>query len=123
MEQALERAVDNGVKNLVVQPTHLMHGAEYDELSETVENYKDKFESVKIAEPLLGEVGANATAINADKEAVAKAITDEAVKTANYDSVDAAAEDGTAFVFMGHGTSHVANVSYDQMQTQMEQLG
>ena len=44
MEQALERAVDNGVKNLVVQPTHLMHGAEYDELSETVENYKDKFE-------------------------------------------------------------------------------
>lgn len=123
MEQALERAVDNGVKNLVVQPTHLMHGAEYDELSETVENYKDKFESVKIAEPLLGEVGADATAINADKEAVAKAITDEAVKTANYDSVDAAAEDGTAFVFMGHGTSHVANVSYDQMQTQMEQLG
>ena len=123
MEQALERAVDNGVKNLVVQPTHLMHGAEYDELSETVEKYKDKFESVKIAEPLLGEVGADATAINADKEAVAKAITDEAVKTANYDSVDAAAEDGTAFVFMGHGTSHVANVSYDQMQAQMEQLG
>ena len=123
MEQALERAVDNGVKNLVVQPTHLMHGAEYDELSETVGKYKDKFESVKIAEPLLGEVGADATAINADKEAVAKAITDEAVKTANYDSVDAAAEDGTAFVFMGHGTSHVANVSYDQMQTQMEQLG
>ena len=112
MEQALERAVDNGVKNLVVQPTHLMHGAEYDELSETVEKYKDKFESVKIA-----------TVINADKEAVAKAITDEAVKTANYDSIDAAAEDGTAFVFMGHGTSHVANVSYDQMQTQMEQLG
>ena len=112
MEQALERAVDNGVKNLVVQPTHLMHGAEYDELSETVEKYKDKFESVKIAEPLLGEVGA-----------VAKAITDEAVKTANYDSIDAAAEDGTAFVFMGHGTSHVANVSYDQMQAQMEQLG
>ena len=104
MEQALERAVDNGVKNLVVQPTHLMHGAEYDELSETVEKYKDKFESVKIAEPLLGEVGADATVINADKEAVAKAITDEAVKTANYDSIDAAAEDGTAFVFMGHGT-------------------
>ena len=123
MQQALDRAVANGVKNLVVQPTHLMHGAEYDELSETVEKYKDKFESVKIAEPLLGEVGADATVINADKEAVAKAITDEAVKTANYDSIDAAAEDGTAFVFMGHGTSHVANVSYDQMQTQIEQLG
>ena len=123
MDQALQRAVDNGVKNLIVQPTHLMHGAEYDELTEAVENYKDKFESVKIAEPLLGEVGNDATVINADKEAVAKAITAEAVKTANYDSLDAAAEDGTAFVFMGHGTSHTAKVSYSQMQTQMEQLG
>ena len=123
MDQALERAVNNGVKNLVIQPTHLMHGAEYDELSETVGKYKDKFESVKIAEPLLGEVGADATVINADKEAVAKAITDEAVKTANYDSIDAAAEDGTAFVFMGHGTSHTAKISYSQMQAQMEQLG
>ena len=123
MQQALDRAVDNGVKNLIVQPTHLMHGAEYDELSEAVEKYKDKFESVKIAEPLLGEVGADTTAINADKAAVAEAITAEAVKTAEYDSLDAAAEDSTAFVFMGHGTSHTAKISYSQMQAQMEQLG
>ena len=123
MDQALERAVDNGVKNLVVQPTHLMHGAEYDELTEAVENYKDKFESVKIAEPLLGEVGADETAINEDKAAVAEVITAEAVKTAGFDSLDAAKEEGTAFVFMGHGTSHTAKISYSQMQTQMEQLG
>ena len=123
VDQALERAVDNGVKNLVVQPTHLMRGAEYDELVEAVENYKDKFETVKIAEPLLGEVGADADAVNSDKEAVAKALTAEAVKDAGYDSLDAAKEDGTAFVFMGHGTSHTAKVSYSQMQTQMEQLG
>ena len=123
VDQALERAVNNGVKNLVVQPTHLMHGAEYDELTEAVENYKDKFESVKIAEPLLGEVGADETAINEDKAAVAEAITAEAVKTAGFDSLDAAKEEGTAFVFMGHGTSHTAKISYSQMQTQMEQLG
>ena len=123
MDQALERAVNNGVKNLVVQPTHLMHGAEYDELTAAVEGYKDKFESVKIAEPLLGEVGADATVINADKAAVAEAITAEAVKDAGFDSLDAVKEDGTAFVFMGHGTSHTAKVSYSQMQTQMEQLG
>ncbi len=123
MDQALERAVDNGVKNLVVQPTHLMHGAEYDELCEAVANYEDKFESVKIAEPLLGEVGADATAVNDDKKAVAEAITAEAVKTAGYDSAEAAAEDGTAFVFMGHGTSHTAKVSYSQMQAQMTDLG
>ena len=54
MDQALERAVANGVKNLVIQPTHLMRGAEYDELMESVGAYEDKFESVKIAEPLLG---------------------------------------------------------------------
>ena len=123
MQQALDRAVANGVKNLVVQPTHLMHGAEYDEMTAAIEEYKDKFESVAISEPMLGEVGEDATVINEDKEAVAKAITDEAVKTAGYDSMEAAAEDGTAFVFMGHGTSHTANVTYDQMQTQMENLG
>ena len=123
MDQALQRAVDNGVKNLVVQPTHLMHGAEYDEMVEAIDSYKDKFESVAIAEPMLGEVGDDATVINDDKKAVAEAITDEAVKIAGYDSMEAAAEDGTAFVFMGHGTSHTANVTYDQMQTQMESLG
>ena len=123
MEQAMERAVANGVKNLVVQPTHLMHGAEYDEMMELVDSYRDKFESVAVAEPLLGEVGSDATVINADKEAVAKAITAEAVKTAGFDSLDAAAKDGTAFVFMGHGTSHTAKVSYSQMQTTMQTLG
>lgn len=123
MDQALERAAANGVKNLVIQPTHLMHGAEYDELVEAVENYKDQFESVKIAEPLLGQVGSDATAVNEDKAAVAEAITAEAVKTAGYDSLDAAKEDGAAFVFLGHGTSHTAKVSYSQMQTQMDTLG
>lgn len=123
MEQALERAVSNGVKNLVVQPTHLMHGAEYDELVDVVNNYKDKFETVTVAEPLLGEVGSDATAVNDDKKNVAEAITEEAVKTAGYDSLDAAKEDGTAFVFMGHGTSHSAKVSYSQMAAQMSELG
>jgi len=123
MQQALDRAVANGVKNLVVQPTHLMHGAEYDEMCEAIDQYKDKFESVAIAEPLLGEVGNDATVINEDKEAVAAAITAEAVKTAGYEDAAAAAADGTAFVFMGHGTSHTAKVSYSQMQTTMQTLG
>ena len=123
MTQALDRAVANGVKNLVVQPTHLMHGAEYDEMCEALEQYKDKFESVAIAEPMLGEVGSDATVINADKEAVAKAITAAAVADSGFESVDAAKEAGTAFVFMGHGTAHVAKVTYSQMSTQMQTLG
>ena len=123
VDQALERAVDNGVKQLVIQPTHLMHGAEYDELMASVDQYKDKFESVEVAEPLLGEVGADATVINADKEATAKAVVAEAVKAGGFDSVEAMDEDGTALVLMGHGTSHEANVTYSQMQEQMKQLG
>ena len=123
MEQALERAVANGVKQLVVQPTHLMHGAEYDEMCAAIDKVRDKFESVEIAEPMLGEVGSDATVINADKEAVAKAVTAAAVKEAGYDSLSAAAEDKVAFVFMGHGTSHTAKVSYSQMQTTMQTLG
>lgn len=123
MDQALERAVASGVKNLVVQPTHLMHGAEYDEMVEALEAYQDQFESIAIAEPLLGEVGNDATVINEDKAAVVVAVADAAVAEAGYDSMDAAAEDGVAFVFLGHGTSHTAKVSYSQMQTQMGELG
>ena len=122
MDQALQRAVDNGVKHLVIQPTHLMHGAEYDELCAAVESYKDKIETIEIAEPLLGEVGKDGSETNADKKAVAEALTAEAVKAAGYKSLEDAAKDGTAFVFMGHGTSHAAAVTYTQMQTQMEEL-
>ena len=122
IDQALERAKKNGVKNLIVQPTHLMHGAEYDDLVAAVDAAAGDFETVRIAEPLLGEVGEDATVINEDKEAVAKAVVAEAVSAAGFESLDAAAADGTAFVFMGHGTAHVASVSYSQMQAQMEAL-
>ena len=123
VDQALTRAVKNGVQILVIQPTHLMHGAEYDELKAAVDKYASKFAKVVIAEPLLGEVGSDASKINADKKATAVALTAAAVKTAGFDSPDAAAKAGTAFVFMGHGTSHTAKVSYSQMQSQMKALG
>lgn len=123
MDEALERAKDNGVKNLFVQPTHLMHGAEYDELCEVVEAHKGDFESVTVSEPLLGEVGEDRTVTNDDKKAVAEAITEQAVKEAGFESLDAAKAAGTAFVFMGHGTSHTANITYDQMQETMSGLG
>ena len=86
-------------------------------------SYKDKFETVKVAEPLLGTVGEDATVVNSDKEAAAQAVVAEAVAASDYDSLEDAAADGTAFVFLGHGTSHDAAVTYDQMQEQMKQLG
>ena len=123
MEQALERAVSNGVKQLVVQPTHLMHGAEYDEMCAAIDKVRDKFESVEIAEPMLGEVGNDATVINADKEAVAKAVVAAALSESGYESTAAAKEAGVAYVLMGHGTAHVAKVTYSQMAAQMDKLG
>ena len=123
MEQALDRAVANGVKELVVQPTHLMHGAEYDEMMDALDAYRDKFEKIAVAEPLLGEVGSDATVINADKEAVAKAVVADTAADGGFADAAAAAEQETAFVLMGHGTAHVAKVTYSQMQTQMEKLG
>ena len=128
VDQALARAKANGVKNLVVQPTHLMHGAEYDELMAALKAVEGDFETIRVAEPLLGQVGEDASAINEDKAAVAQAVAAAAAVEAGYEGEDtaaalaAAAEDGTAFVFMGHGTAHVAKVSYSQMQTQMDEL-
>ena len=123
MEQALERAVANGVKQLVVQPTHLMHGAEYDEMCAAIEKVRDQFDSVEIAEPMLGEVGSDTTVINADKEAVAKAVVAAALEESGYESTAAAKDAGVAYVLMGHGTAHVAKVTYSQMATQMAKLG
>ena len=123
MDQALERAIANGVKKLVVQPTHLMHGAEYDEMCAAIDAVRDQFESVEIAEPMLGEVGSDATVINADKEAVAKAVVAAALEESGYESTAAAKDAGVAYVLMGHGTAHVAKVTYSQMAAQMEKLG
>ena len=122
MQQALDRAVANGVKNLVVQPTHLMHGAEYDELVEALAPYQDKM-SITVAEPLLGPVGADSSAINDDKLAVAQAVVAAAAADAGYADAAAAAADGAAIVLMGHGTAHSAAVTYEQMQAAMAQLG
>ncbi|MBO4749297.1 MAG: sirohydrochlorin cobaltochelatase [Lachnospiraceae bacterium] len=122
MEQAMERAVKNGVKTIVIQPTHLMQGAEYDELVDVARQYQNQFENIVVADPLLGEVGADAAVINDDKEIVAKAVVKNAVELAGLKDQAAAWAGGTAIVLMGHGTAHSAKVTYSQMQTQMNLL-
>lgn len=99
MQEALDRAVNNGVKTLVVQPTHLMNGLEYEEMSEAIAQYSDAFEQVSIGQPLLTS--------DEDFQAVAKAITEA---TADYDDGE------TAIVFMGHGTEAESNGVYAKMQ-------
>ena len=123
VDQALERAVNNKVKTLIVQPTHLMHGAEYDELTETLGKYADKFEQVIVSEPLLGEHADDEKVVNKDKEIVAKSVLDAAIEDAGFESIDKSIEESTAFVFLGHGTSHKAKVTYSQMVNTYKDLG
>lgn len=118
MTQALERAAANGVRKLVLQPTHLMCGTEYDAMEKVLEGYRNRFEKVAVAQPLLGEV-----CLNADKEAVARAVVADAAADGGFANIADAAHRGTALVLLGHGTAHGAQVSYSQMQIQMEKLG
>ena len=103
VKQALDRAVSNGVKKLVIQPTHLMNGLEYTDLTEEVSQYADAFDKISIGEPLLST--------DEDFKSVEEAITGA---TASYD-------DGqTAIVFMGHGTEADSNAIYSKMQENLK---
>ncbi len=99
VKEALDRAVDNGVKVLVIQPTHLMNGIEYNELKEEVAGYADAFDQIAIGEPLLTS--------EEDFNRVASAIVDA---TKEYDDGE------TSIVFMGHGTEAESNAVYAKMQ-------
>lgn len=104
--EALDRAVANGVKTLVIQPTHLMNGLEYTDLVNEVAQYSDAFEQVAIGQPLLTS--------DEDFQAVIAAITEA---TKEYD-------DGkTAICFMGHGTEAESNQVYAKMQTLLTEGG
>ncbi len=104
--EALDRAVENGVKTLVVQPTHLMNGIEYDELQGTLAEYADAFEKVVVGEPLLTS--------DEDFKIVEAAITET---TAEYDDGE------TAIVYMGHGTEHESNGVYAKLQDLLTEDG
>ena len=102
VEEALERAIDNGVKNLIVQPTHLMAGIEYEELEETLAEYADSFDQVVL--------GANLLDTDEDFARVEQVLVD---LLADYDDGE------TALVYMGHGTEHESNGIYAKMQEQL----
>lgn len=104
--EAMDRLVADGVKEVVIQPTHVMSGYEYDDVIAEVTPYQDKFDRFKTGEPLL--------ITDADYDKVVSAITSE---TAAYDM------DGTAIVFMGHGTEHEANATYAKLQQKLTDAG
>ncbi len=104
--EALNRAIDNGVKTLVVQPTHLMNGLEYNDVMDELAQYAEEFEQVAVGEPLLTS--------DEDYQTVISAITDDTK----------AQDDGeTAIVFMGHGTEAESNQIYATMQEKLTEAG
>ena len=106
VKEALDRAVDNGVKELLVQPTHLMNGLEYNDLMDEIASYSDAFDKVYIGEPLLTS--------DDDFEKVKNAICDTMAK---YDDGE------TAICFMGHGTEAESNGIYARMQELLTSSG
>ena len=104
--EAMERLVADGVKNVVVQPTHIMHGYEYDDMVAEVMAYADSFDGLAIGEPLLSSFE--------DYEAVTAALL--------ADNENAGSAD-TALVFMGHGTEHFANATYSELESVMQAEG
>ena len=104
--EALNRAIDNGVKTLVVQPTHLMNGLEYNDVIDELAQYAEEFEQVAVGEPLLTS--------DEDYQVVINAITEDTK----------AQDDGeTAIVFMGHGTEAESNQIYATMQEKLTEAG
>lgn len=106
VKEALDRALDNRVKNLVIQPTHLMNGLEYNDLVDEVAGYADSFENVAVGKPLLTS--------DIDFKTVMNAIVDA---TKQYDDGE------TAICFMGHGTEADSNSVYKKMQNMLTDAG
>ena len=106
VKQALDRAVANGVKTLIVQPTHLMNGLEYNDLKKELDKYKDKFDKIALGKPLLTS--------DEDYKQVIAAITND---TKEY------LDGETAICFMGHGTEADSNKVYATLQEKLKAAG
>lgn len=104
--EAMEKIVADGVKDVIVQPTHIMSGYEYDDLVEEVSAFSDQLDSIKIGAPLLTS--------DEDFQELADALV---TQTADYDN------ENTAIVFMGHGTEHAANETYPKLQQVLRDNG
>ena len=104
--QAMDRLVADGVREVVVQPTHVMSGFEYDDVVKEVSKYQKDFDRLTISKTLLAE--------DRDYDTLISALAEE---TKEYAGEDA------AVVFMGHGTEHKANATYERLQKRFAAAG
>lgn len=105
VKEALERALNDGVKSIIIQPTHIMDGTEYHyKILDELEDFKDKFDSLVVANPLL--------ITDDDFEDLISSMTK-----------DDCSNDETAICFMGHGTPAKSNIVYTKLQNKLNEKG
>lgn len=104
--EAMQKLVDEGYGTVIVQPTHVMNGEEYDEMMELTAPFEDKFAVIKYGKPLLTSTD--------DYEEVINAIVAETPQIQDKT---------TAVVFMGHGTEHFANATYAALDYRFKAMG
>jgi len=108
--EALERLSSDGFGTVVVQPTHVMNGKEYDDVVDAVTYHAGSFDRISIGRPLLTS--------ESDYDAAVDAFGRSLVKDASD-----VAGDGVAIVMMGHGTTHFANSTYSQLHLKLQLSG
>ncbi|MDR1755109.1 MAG: sirohydrochlorin cobaltochelatase [Eubacterium sp.] len=103
---AMQKLVDENYKELIVQPTHVMNGLEYTEMLDSCKPFESSFEKIAYGEPLMIS--------DDDYDFVSSAILEF---TKDYDA------EKTAVVFMGHGTTHEANSTYQRLDNMLKDQG
>lgn len=98
LTEALEALRSAGTRRVLIQPTHLLCGMEYDRLKAEAETFSGDFEALVLGRPLL-----------ADAEDVRR--------FANRLSAAHPAREGTVTIFLGHGAARFANAVYPALQT------
>ncbi len=110
VNDAMERLISDGVRTVVVQPTHIMNGMEYDDVVRIVGEYSDRFDHIAMGSPLL------TTEEDYDKVV-------EAIRTDILPEAEALSGKDAAVVLMGHGSEHYANATYSQLQLKLALSG
>ena len=105
VSEAVEQMIEDGIRELIVQPTHVINGVENDLMKEDVLRHRDAFDSIAFGDPLLTS--------QEDNEAVIRAVMEE------FPDI----KKDEALVLMGHGTTHYANSIYAALDYTFKDLG
>ncbi|HEY5525932.1 MAG TPA: sirohydrochlorin cobaltochelatase [Clostridium sp.] len=105
VSEALENIIENNIKNLIIQPTHIINGIENDIMLETCKKYSSHFDSIKIGSPLLTSTK--------DYEDITASLMKE------FSSL----KKDEALICMGHGTDHHANSTYAALDYMFKDKG